>query len=139
MQNAEQGAAMGKEYDLKQRTKDFALRVIRMYAALPKSTEAQVMGKQVLRSGTSVGANYREATRARSPAEFISKMEISLQELEETSYWFELLAESGVVPEARLADLRKEADELTAIFVASINTAKSRHKRNAKGKMQKAD
>jgi four helix bundle protein len=123
---------MGQKHDLKQRTKDFALRVIRLYVALPKSTEAQVMGKQALRSGTSVGAHYREATRARSPAEFISKMEGGLQELEETAYWFELLVESGVVPKARLAELRKEADELTAIFVTSINTAKSRHKRNVK-------
>ena len=82
------------------------------------------MGKQVLRSGTSVGAHYREACRARSPAEFISKMETALQELDETTYWFELLVESTLVREALLVDLRKEAEELLAVFVASVKTAK---------------
>ncbi len=80
--------------DLKKRTKKFALRIIRLYSSLPKSTEAQVIGKQVLRSGTSVGAHYREACRSRSNAEFISKIEGGLQELEETIYWLELLIES---------------------------------------------
>ncbi|MFK7820013.1 MAG: four helix bundle protein, partial [Planctomycetaceae bacterium] len=75
--------------DLKQRTKEFSLRVIRLYSNLPKPTEAQVMGKQLLRSGTSVGAHYREATRARSTAEFVSKLAGGHQELEETSYWLE--------------------------------------------------
>lgn len=79
--------------DLPVRTKLFALRVIRLYAALPKTTESQVIGKQILRSGTSVGAHYREAKRARSTAEFVSKIECALQELEETIYWLELLAE----------------------------------------------
>src|SRR5437588_2027838 len=115
-----------KATDLRVRTKKFALRVVRLYSALPKSTEAQVIGKQLLRSGTSVGAHYREATRARSPAEFISKMEVGLQELEETLYWLELLAEAAIVQPTRLLDLRKEAEELTAIFAASINTAKRR-------------
>jgi len=77
--------------DLKERTKAFALRIIRLYAALPKTTEAQVLGKQVLRSGTSVGAHYREGQRAHSNADFISKIEGGLQELEETAYWLELL------------------------------------------------
>ncbi len=112
--------------DLKQRTKSFALRIIRLYGVLPKSTEAQVLGKQVLRSGTSVGAHYREAARARSTAEFISKMETGLQELDETDYWLELLIDSEIVPAERLADLRREVDELTAIFVASVKTAKKR-------------
>ncbi len=103
-----------KQRDLRERTKEFALRIVRLYAALPKTTEAQVLGKQVLRSGTSVGANYREATRARSTAEFVSKVGVGLQELEETDYWLELLAASGIVPEARLADLRNELNELTA-------------------------
>ena len=84
------------------------------------------MGKQVLRSGTSVGAHYREAVRARSVAEFISKVEGGLQGLEETSYWLELLAEAGVVPPSKLTDLRKEADELIATLVASVRTAKQR-------------
>jgi four helix bundle protein len=110
--------------DLKGRTKAFALRVIRNFTALPDSAEAQILGKQVLRSGTSVGAHYREACRARSVAEFISKMEVGLQELDESSYGFELLTESGIVPPAKLADLMGEADELLRIFVSSINTAK---------------
>ncbi len=84
--------------DLKTRTKRFALRIIRLFAALPKSVEAQVLGKQLLRSGTSVGAHYREGHRARSNAEFISKLEAGLQELEETSYWLELLSGSGIMP-----------------------------------------
>jgi four helix bundle protein len=110
--------------DLKNRTKAFALRIIRLYQALPKSGEAQVIGKQILRSGTSVGAHYREACRAKSPADFISKMEGGLQELDETGYWLELLAESNIVTAEKLADLHKETNELTAIFVASVKTTK---------------
>jgi len=79
---------MENKKDLKERTKFFALRIIRMYSALPKSTEALVLGKQVLRSGTSVGANYREASQGRSKAEFVAKMGDCLKELEETTYWF---------------------------------------------------
>lgn len=110
--------------ELKRRTKAFALRVIRLFTAIPNRIEAQVIGKQLLRSGTSVGAHYREACRARSTAEFISKMEGGLQELEETIYWLELLVDSEIMQAARLADLQSEADELTAIFVASVKTAK---------------
>ena len=110
--------------DLKNRTKVYALRIIKLYQALPKSGEAQVIGKQILRSGTSIGAQYREACRAKSPADFISKMEGSLQELDETGYWLELLAESGIMPTDQLSDLQKENSELTAIFVASVRTAK---------------
>ena len=110
--------------DLKNRTKAFALRIIRLYQALPKSGEAQVIGKQILRSGTSVGAQYREACRAKSPADFINKMEGSLQELDETGYWLELLAESKIIPVDQLNDLQKETNELTAIFVASVKTTK---------------
>jgi four helix bundle protein len=117
---------MNEKTDLCVRTKTFALRIIRMYASLAKTSVAQVLGHQVLRSGTSVGAHYREATRARSTAEFISKIEGGLQELEETTYWLELLTDSGIVSEARLADLRREADELIAIFVSSVKTAKRR-------------
>ncbi len=83
--------------DLKPRTKAFALRIVRMYGVLPKRAAAAVLGRQVLRSGTSVGANYREANRARSRAEFIAKMGDCLKELEETEYWLELLVESGIV------------------------------------------
>ena len=96
-----------------------------MYCALPKTTVAQVLGKQVLRSGTSVGANYREANRARSKVEFISKMGDCLKELDETAYWLELLVESGIVRQITMAELLDETDQLTAIFVAIINKAKN--------------
>jgi len=112
--------------DLKKKTKDLALRIIRLYAALPKSTEAQVIGKQVLRSGTSVGAHYREAFRSRSDAEFISKIEGGLQELEETSYWLELLIESKIMRETQVKKLMEEIDELTAICVSCAKNAKHR-------------
>ena len=112
--------------DLKSRTKDFALRIIRLYSKLPKSVESQVIGKQVLRSGTSVGAHYREATRARSDAEFISKLGGGHQELEETSYWLELLVESEIVDAERLKDLIQEADELSRIFTTCIKTARDK-------------
>jgi four helix bundle protein len=113
--------------DLKHRTKEFALRVIRLFSALPKTIEAQIIGKQVLRSGTSVGAQYREACRARSNAEFVSKMQSGLQELDETSYWLELLIEGDLVKADRHRDLQDEANQLTAIFVSSVKTAKSRN------------
>ena len=110
--------------DLRERTKAFALRIIRLYVSLPKTREAQVLGNQVLKSGTSPGAHYREAYRSRSTAEFISKIEGGLQELEETGYWLELLVDSGIVPAKRMADLRQETDELIAIFASSAKTAK---------------
>ena len=110
---------------LTDRTREFALRVIRLYSSLPKSEVAQVIGKQMLRSGTSVGAHYREGTRARSDAEFISKIEGGLQELEETRYWFELLRDANIVPWERIADLDREADELTAILVTCVKNRKA--------------
>jgi len=112
--------------DLKTRTKEFALRVIRLYSALPKTTEAQVIGKQLLRSGTSVGAHYREGIRARSDAEFISKIEGGLQELEESCYWMELLVDAGIVPETKLSELMDEADQLTAILTTCSKKAKQK-------------
>jgi four helix bundle protein len=112
--------------DLKQRTKAFALRIIRLYSALPNTTVAQVLGKQILRSGTSVGAHYREAHRARSTAEFVSKLNGGLQELEETAYWLELLAESETIELSRLTLLSQEADELTAILVTLVKNAKNK-------------
>jgi four helix bundle protein len=111
--------------DLKLRTKEFALRVIRMYARLPKTdTVAQVLGKQVLRSGSSVGANYREASRGRSKAEFISKIGDSLKEIEETEYWLELLVDSGCVRSPKMADLLDETRQLIAIFTTIDKKAK---------------
>ena len=112
---------------MRNRTKQFALRIIRMYVALPKTTEAQVLGKQVLRSGTSVAANYREASRARSDAEFLSKLGIVEQELDETLLWLELLVESEIVAGERMSALSQETEELLKIVVASIKTAKRRH------------
>jgi four helix bundle protein len=109
-----------EEKDLRDRTKAFALRIVRMFSALPKTTEAQV-----LRSGTSIGANYREAFRARSKAEFIAKCGDSLREIEESAYWLELLVESGVVSAETLAPLRQECEELTAIFVTILKRSKT--------------
>jgi len=115
--------------DLRKRTKAFALRIIRLYCSLPKTTQAQVIGRQVLKSGTSPGAHYREAYRSRSTAEFISKIEGGLQELDETAYWLELLVESRIVAANLLAPLLRETNELIAIFTSSAVTAK-KHKRS---------
>jgi four helix bundle protein len=112
--------------DLYDRTKKFAVRVVRLYVALPKSAEAQVMARQLLRSGTSVGAHYREARRARSNADLISKLESGMQELDESAYWLELLGETGILPPERLKSLRDEADELMAIFVSIVKKVKQR-------------
>lgn len=120
--NEESGG--GRPEPILVRTKRFALRVIRLYVALPPSVEAQVIGKQLLRSGTSVGAQCREGHRSRSKAEFISKMNGALMELEETTYWLELLSETEIVVPSRLSDLCQEADELTAILVTIINNAR---------------
>ena len=111
--------------DLRDRTKSFALRIINMFSALPKAEAARVLGKQVLRSGTSVGANYREAHRARSKAEFIAKIGDCLKELDETAYWLELLADSAIVSPTKLASLRDECDQLLAIFTTISKKAKS--------------
>jgi four helix bundle protein len=111
--------------DLKERTKIFALRIIRMYSALPKSdVVAQVLGKQVLRSGTSVGANYREASRGRSKAEFASKIGDCLKEIEETEYWLELLVHSGCMSAPKLAALLDETRQLIAIFTTISKRSK---------------
>jgi four helix bundle protein len=114
--------------DLKKRTKDFALKIIRLYCSLSKTPEAQILGKQLLKSGTSPGAHYREALRARSTAEFISKLGGGLQELEETGYWLELLVDSNIVKEYKINPLLTETNELIAMFTASVKTAKNRRK-----------
>jgi len=110
--------------NLKQRTKQFALRVLKVYLALSRRTDAQVLGKQMIRAGTSVGAQYREALRARSPAEFASKVESAQQELEETLYWFELITEHGLLPARRLRELATEGNALQAILAASAKTTR---------------
>jgi four helix bundle protein len=111
-------------FDLRERTKLSGLRVVRMFVALPKTDEARVLGKQALRSGTSVGANYREAHRSRSKPEFIAKIGDCLKELDETAYWLELLTESGIVPSAKLASLQDETNQLLAILTTISKSAK---------------
>ncbi|MGH7977254.1 MAG: four helix bundle protein [Limisphaerales bacterium] len=107
-----------------ERTKKFARRIIRLYGALPKETAAQVLGKQVSRSGTSIGANYREANRGRSKAEFISKVGDCLKEADETAYWLELLTEEEIIPKKRLEPLLQEINELISILVTISKRAR---------------
>lgn len=109
---------------LKNRTKQFALRIIRVIRSLPASQEAKVIGHQLLRSGMSVAANYRAVCRARSRPEFLSKLAIVIEEADESAFWLELLTDAGLVPRARLTDLQSEANQLVAIFNASRTTAK---------------
>jgi four helix bundle protein len=124
----QQKAAAGKPYDLRQRTKQFALRVMRLFESLPKAGAAGIIGRQLLRSATSVGANYRAAKRGRSQAEFLAKMGIVEEELDESLYWMELLVEGGLVKNEALNPLMQEANELAAIVVASIKTTRSRNR-----------
>ena len=114
------------EDDLKKRTKNFALRIIKLFCSLPKSTEAQVLGKQILRSGTSVGAQYRESQFAKSDPDFISKIQGSLQEIEETLYWLELLDEMQIFPPQKLKAIQQETNELKAIFITIAKKVKAR-------------
>jgi four helix bundle protein len=109
---------------LKLRTKDFAMRVLRLYRALPRTQEARILGAQLLRSSTSIGANYRAACRGRSHAEFVAKLGIVLEEADETVFWLELIQEAAIFPERKTRNLCKEANELVSIFVSSIRTAK---------------
>ena len=118
----------GRNQGLEFRTKQFALQIIELFSKLTMSVAAQVLGRQLLRSGTSVGAQYREAKRAKSTADFISKIEGSLQELEETRYWLDLLMGSKTLSEDQVTLIAKEAEELTAMLVASVRTAKRRKK-----------
>ena len=114
------------EPDLKKRTKEFALRILKLVDALPKTTAGRALAAQLVRSGTSVAANYRAARRAKSTAHFLSKLGDVEEEADETLLWLELLEESGIAPASRLTALRQEANELVAIIVASINTVKKR-------------
>ena len=123
IRNAECGM---RNENLKDRTKNFALRIIRLTEALPKGRTADIIGNQLLRSGTSVGANYRAACRSRSPADFIAKMGIVEEETDESIFWMELLVETGIMSQERMEELTKEANEILAIVVSSIKTAKNR-------------
>ena len=111
--------------ELRARTKQFAIRIVRLFQSLPKNDEARIMGKQVLRAGTSVAANYRAVCRARSRAEFVSKMGVVVEEADETVFWLEILVETGIVPRVRMENLLGEANELLAIFAASYGTARA--------------
>lgn len=108
------------EIDLRERTKQYALRIIRCYSALPKVEVARVIGKQMLRSGTSVEANYREGFRARSQAEFLAKLGICIQELDESAYWLELLQDANIMKSIQLESLQDETNQLIAIFTTII-------------------
>ncbi len=114
--------------ELKRRTKKFALDVIKLVENLPKTRSADVIGRQLIRSATSIGANYRSACRAQSHAHFISKISIVEEEADESLYWLDLALESGLVNREKIAYLINEASELTSIFTASRKTAKRRFK-----------
>jgi len=119
--------------DLRDRTQNFGRRIIRLFRALPRAEEARVVGRQLLRSGTSIGANYRAACRARSLADFISKLGIVLEEADESEYWLNLIVSEKMMPNYRLSDLQRECQELIRIFVSSLNTAEARRdKRKSK-------
>jgi four helix bundle protein len=121
--------AEGGSKDLRDRTKNYALRIIRLYRALPRRDGvADILGKQLLRSGTSVAAHYREACRAKSDLDFISKLEGGQQELDESDLWLELLTDSGVIRPALIQPLRQETDELIAIFVTMTKKVKARRR-----------
>jgi len=114
------------EQEFKNRTKQVALRAIRMVESLPETRTAAVIGKQLLRSATSVGANYRAACRAKSTADILAKLAIVEEEADESIYWMELLIEAGLIPSTRLTDLLREMDEIVAMTVASIKTLRAR-------------
>jgi four helix bundle protein len=116
-----------KSPDLRVRTKEFALRSMRLVDSLPARRSCDVIGNQLLRSATSVGANYRAACRARSPAEFIAKMGIVEEEADESGYWMELLMDGEIVKREVLGDLHTESNEIVAMVVASIKTARHNH------------
>ncbi|MBZ5514465.1 MAG: four helix bundle protein [Acidobacteriia bacterium] len=112
--------------ELRARTKQFALRIVRLFKSLPRSSEAFILGKQLLRSGTAVAANYRAVCRARSKPEFVARMGVVVEEADETVFWIEMLGDAGVMPRSRLESLLAEANELLAIFAASHRTARAR-------------
>src|SRR5208337_3972191 len=118
--------AIASPEDLRRRTKEFALRVINLFRALPRTEEARILGRQVLRSGTAVAANYRSACRARSRADFISKIGITVEEADETAFWLELIVDAGIIKRSKLDSLLAETNELVRIFQASRTTARSR-------------
>ena len=129
MRNSECG--LQNEPDLKKRTKAFALRILKLVDALPKTTAGRALASQIVRSGTSIAANYRAACRAKSTADFIAKMGIVEEEADETLFWLELLEESDLVLAAKLTAIKQEANELIAITIASIKTARRNRASNS--------
>ena len=123
--NASEGSTLERAAALQLRTKRFAIRIVHLFRSLPHSPDAQTLGKQLLRSGTSVAANYRAVCRARSRAEFISKMSVVIEEADESVFWLELFGETGVVSTEKTKDLLTEAGELVAIFGASLRTCRN--------------
>jgi four helix bundle protein len=117
--------SLAKADELRKRTKSFAVRIVHVFRSLPRSPDAQTLGKQLLRSATSVAANYRAVCRARSKAEFIAKLGIVIEEADETVFWLELMSETEIIRADRIQDLLKEGNELLAIFGASLRTSKS--------------
>jgi four helix bundle protein len=117
--------SLDKHQELRRRTKDFALRIMRMCRTIPSTRETNIINNQILRSATGVAANYRAVGLARSKAEFVSKLGIVLEEADETVFWLELLSDSGIIPASKLRELMAEGNELVAIFLASRKTAKS--------------
>jgi len=117
--------SLDKHQELRKRTKDFALRIMRMCRTIPSTRETNIINNQILRSATGVAANYRAVGLARSKAEFISKLGVVLEEADETVFWLELLSDSGIIPASKLRELMAEGNELVAIFLASRKTAKS--------------
>jgi len=115
-----------RHFDLRDWTKRFALRILKLCDSLPKTEAARAISRQLVRSGTSVAANYRAAGRARSRAEFVAKMGVVVEEADESVFWLELLVDSGMIAKARLDDLVAEANELVSIFVASQKTARGK-------------
>lgn len=123
------------EKDFKQRTKDVALRIIKLVESLPRTWSAEIMGKQLLRSGTSIGANYRAACRGKSVADVINKLAIVEEEADESLFWIELLIEAEIVPAKKLAALYRDIDEIVAMTVASIKTMRPKKLTNPKSKI----
>jgi four helix bundle protein len=115
-----------KPEELRDRTKEFAIRIVKMCRSLPRTEDARVLGKQVLRSGTSVAANYRAVCRSRSRPGFTSKLTVVTEEADETVFWLELLVDTGVVPMEKMANLLAEANELVKIFGSSLRTVRSK-------------
>ena len=116
--------------ELKNRSKQFAIRIVKLFRSLPRTEEARIIGKQMLRSGTSVAANYRAVCRARSKPEFIARIGVVVEEADETVLWLELQVDTDIVPEGRMTSLLAEANELLAIFAASQYTARKRRRLN---------